>query len=283
MLCRPLWALAGRAASLCCARAGVVSTIYRYVVDLAARHSAPGARLLDYGCGGGEVVSLALDAGFDASGVEEFYEGGSSYEALQSGPEEIRRRVHALQEGVIPFDDDAFDIVVSNQVFEHIEDFTLPLREIDRVLKPGGCFINLFPTQEVWREGHIGIPFAHWFPRGSRLRYFYASALRILGFGYNKSGSSVTQWSERSLDWIDKWTWYKPYRDVVQQFAGYFDHRELGADYLRYRLAAHPRLKALAPAAKLEVFTPLLDYLCTRLSGRVFVMRSRPHGHGGRR
>lgn len=252
-----------------------MSTIYRYVVDLAARHAAPGARLLDYGCGAGEVVSLALDAGFDASGVEEFYEGGSSYEALQSGPEEIRRRVHSLQNGVIPFDDDAFDIVVSNQVFEHIEDFTLPLREIDRVLKPGGCFINLFPTREVWREGHIGLPFAHRFPPDSRLRYFYARALRTLGFGYHKKDFSVAQWTERYLDWIDKWTWYKPYAEVVELFSKHFEAREAGADYLRYRLAAHPRLKMLAPLARLAVFTALLEYLCARLSGRVFIMRSR--------
>ena len=58
-------------------------------------------------------------------------------------------------------DDGQFDLTMSNQVFEHVDDFAVLLAEINRVLKPGGVFINFFSSAQVWREGHIAIPFVH--------------------------------------------------------------------------------------------------------------------------
>ena len=143
---------------------------YTYAVDLASRLTKDfRGSLLDYGCGAGQIVEKALAAGYDAYGVDEFYDGGSYREdAKRNGL--LQTRIFELQNGQIPFSDESFDVIVSNQVFEHIADFSLPLAEIDRVLKPTGIFINIFPSSESWREGHIGIPFAHWWPKGSSLR-----------------------------------------------------------------------------------------------------------------
>lgn len=41
----------------------------------------------------------------------------------------------------LPFDDDTFDLVVGHAVLHHIPDLDLSLREIVRVLKPGGRFV----------------------------------------------------------------------------------------------------------------------------------------------
>lgn len=49
----------------------------------------------------------------------------------------------------LPFDDNQFDLVVSHEVFEHIADVPAAVREVKRVLKPGGlAYINihLFPS-----------------------------------------------------------------------------------------------------------------------------------------
>jgi ubiquinone/menaquinone biosynthesis C-methylase UbiE len=46
----------------------------------------------------------------------------------------------------LPFPDKAFDLVTANMVLEHLEDVDASLREIRRVLKPGGAFVFHTPN-----------------------------------------------------------------------------------------------------------------------------------------
>lgn len=48
----------------------------------------------------------------------------------------------------IPFMDNTFDIVISEDVFEHVANYDKALQEIFRVLKPGGCHIFTVPIHE---------------------------------------------------------------------------------------------------------------------------------------
>ena len=48
---------------------------YRFVVDF-CRRNVPAGKILDYGCGAGEIVRAGLEAGLDITGCEAFYEGG---------------------------------------------------------------------------------------------------------------------------------------------------------------------------------------------------------------
>ena len=59
----------------------------------------------------------------------------------------------------VPWPDSTFDFVFATQVFEHVSDQELAYSEVHRVLKPGGSFLNIFPSK--WRpiEAHINIPF----------------------------------------------------------------------------------------------------------------------------
>ena len=41
--------------------------------------------------------------------------------------------------------DDSYDIIIANHVLEHVDDFRLALKEVYRILKPGGTFICSFP------------------------------------------------------------------------------------------------------------------------------------------
>ena len=44
----------------------------------------------------------------------------------------------------LPYQDNTFDIVTATEVIEHLEDFRAILREMYRVLKPGGvCVLSL--------------------------------------------------------------------------------------------------------------------------------------------
>jgi len=248
---------------------------YEYAIDL-TRRLTKGAFpcLLDYGCGAGQIIEKALAAGFDAYGVEEFYEGGSYREdAKKTGI--LGTRIFELKNGIIPFPAERFDVVISNQVFEHINDFSLPLSEINRVLKPSGIFINIFPSAEVWREGHIGIPFIHWFPKGLKARLFYVLPLRMLGMGSYKGTKSVKQWTLDQLDWIDKWTYYKPLSQIERSFHNYFTITFYEADYILFRLKRHPCLSLLSRLFEAGFFRPFLTFVCTKFASRVFVLKKR--------
>jgi len=97
-----------------------------------------GGRILDAGCGGGGMpLSLAEEAdrviGIDLA--PRFNEAGHRLAA-----EHGLRNLHFAQANgeALPFPDAAFDIVLSHAVIEHVADAARYLRELARVLKPGG-------------------------------------------------------------------------------------------------------------------------------------------------
>lgn len=176
----------------------------------------PHGPILDYGCGAGQIVGLLRARGISAFGCDVFYGGGDCSSRL---PEAVRPFIKRIENGVIPFPDKTFSFVVSNQVFEHVPDMEAALREIARVLTPGGLALNLFPDRSVWREGHCGIPFLHRFPKHSSARVYYAAAFRALGFGYHKGTKSIMQWSREFCAWLDDWTYYRSYATILESFS----------------------------------------------------------------
>ena len=81
---------------------------YQYVLHKASELLSEGsARILDYGCGNGDVVK-------------------------------------ELEDDKIPYRNGFFDLVICNQVLEHVDDLDGVLDEIHRVLKPGGALLALF-------------------------------------------------------------------------------------------------------------------------------------------
>jgi SAM-dependent methyltransferase len=189
---------------------------YEFVSDWVRRRvTGQAACVLDYGCGAGQIVKLLRRAQVDAWGCDVFYEGGDSSRLI---PEELRPFIRRMSNNVIPYEDSKFDVVVSNQVFEHVPDMAAALREIARVLKPGGTALNVFPDRGVWREGHCGIPFLHWFPKGTQPRVYYAALMRLLGFGNFTAGKSSMQWSHDFCKWLDDWTYYRSAAEIHAQF-----------------------------------------------------------------
>lgn len=182
-----------------------------YINMLAVGRSAS-TTVLDYGCGVGHIVTALRNNGIDAKGCDIFYAGGDRLKLVP--PELLGTIIKPMDNGVIPFPDESFDFVVNNQVLEHVVDIDSVLAEIYRVLKPGGQVLSLFPDKSVWREGHCGIPFLHWFPKGSKTRVYYAAFLRALGMGHYKGGKSILQWSRDFCEWLDKWTCYRSYREI---------------------------------------------------------------------
>jgi len=138
----------------------VQGRIRQLVVDLVAWDGR--GKALDIGCGNGPLV-IELARRFPASLVTGVDLWGGMWEFSQrvceanAGVEGVAERVTFQQASAasLPFDDGAFDAVVSNLVFHEVRgvgDKALLIKEALRVLKPGGCFVlqDLFHMRRVF-------------------------------------------------------------------------------------------------------------------------------------
>lgn len=96
----------------------------------------PPGRALDVACGTGRVVGRLLALGHEVHGID----------ATDAMVDRARERHPAAQLdvgdwGALPFDDGAFDLVTSSLALCHAPDLAVPLREMARVLRPGGRLV----------------------------------------------------------------------------------------------------------------------------------------------
>jgi SAM-dependent methyltransferase len=117
--------------------------------DLAARQSG---RVLDWGCGYGQVTALLRDRGVDVVPFD--YRDGLSEPAVEPLERFPEIEAHLSPEPVaLPFEDDSFETVLSCGVLEHVEDPDASLDEIRRVLRPSGTFyVTNLPNRFSYTE-----------------------------------------------------------------------------------------------------------------------------------
>lgn len=112
------------------------------------------ARILDAGCGSGRnMIELARHG--TVSGVE------------LSGPSVDVARARGAGEVIagsvldMPFDSDSFDLSVCLDVIEHLDDDVGALRELRRVLAPGGSLLVTVPAYQWLWSGHDEVNHHH--------------------------------------------------------------------------------------------------------------------------
>ncbi len=79
-----------------------------------------------------------------------------------------------VPDATLPFEDNAFDVVLSNHVIEHVGDRHAQLKhlcEIYRVMRPDGIGYIAVPNRWMLVEPHYGLIFLSWLPHGWRNRY----------------------------------------------------------------------------------------------------------------
>ncbi len=164
-------------------------------VDFKHFELKPGDRVLDLGCGEGRhVISFYAEADVTAVGVDlglndlrtAAERAGDFLEPDNAAKGFGLANANALQ---LPFADSTFDKVVCSEVLEHIPDYQGALREIERVLKPGGLFCASVPR--AWPERICwALSEAYHKVEGGHVRIFNASKLRgqiqALGFKFYK-------------------------------------------------------------------------------------------------
>jgi ubiquinone/menaquinone biosynthesis C-methylase UbiE len=104
-----------------------------------------GMKILDFGCGSGLFASELQEGGYKTFGID------ISEEAIKFGELNGIKNLSVLDSHKINFPDDYFDLVFSMDVLQHFENEPWAIKEIYRVLKPGGKFIVTVPAyQFLW-------------------------------------------------------------------------------------------------------------------------------------
>lgn len=223
-------------------------------------------RILDAGCGDGRLVAYLHECltrlhpgwsvelyGFDVvdHGVQQagFIDRAARYLNEQCPVVDWTRRIHALQANdPWPFDAQCFDLVLSNQVLEHVHDHPRFFAEAYRVLANGGASINLFPLKHYVHEGHLHLPWVHRI-RSHDLRVGYIALLSWLGFGKytqhrQETGVSIQEFSERHADYMAFWTNYLSEAEAldISRRAGFRSSLRYTSDFYAQKIRALCRI-----------------------------------------
>ena len=149
-------------------KAAKVRALLSEVVDL------EGARVLEVGTGSGAIAASLVEAVGPLGQVD-------AVDVVDERVVTDGVRFTRVEGTAVPFEDAAFDVVISNHVIEHVGDRSEQLRhlrELRRVLRPGGWAYLAMPNR--WRvvEPHFKLPLLSWLPEGLRSRY-----VRLAGRG----------------------------------------------------------------------------------------------------
>lgn len=187
------------------------NAIYALIERVIAERGLSGS-ILDYGAGIGYFTRrlLALQRFHSVSATD-----------IMSAPPGLSGQVEWIEQDLnapLPGRDDTFDVVVAPEVIEHLENPRFMIREIFRILRPGGTAIVTTPNNESWRSliallvrghftefGESGYP-AHITAllRKDFVRIFQEASFPAPDFCYTNSGGvpghpTVVSWQQISF------------------------------------------------------------------------------------
>ncbi len=174
------------------------ATARQYLSEIQRYVGEAGGRLLEIGCGDGDFLVEAEGAGFHVTGVE----------YAPAACDQARAR---LQRGEIicgelekaGLEDAQFDLCVLSDVIEHVRDPLAFLREIHRLLKPGGAIFIATPSLASWSAKLLKQNWMEFKPE--HLTYFEPKTLETALFrtGYNQV---IVQpgWKVLTFDYVAK-------------------------------------------------------------------------------
>ncbi|MDH3254371.1 MAG: methyltransferase domain-containing protein, partial [Acidobacteriota bacterium] len=165
-------------------------------------------RGLDLGCGDGTLAAVLLA---NTRGVLWFGLDLDSRDAVAAERSGLYERVTVASASDIPLADASFDLVFSNSALEHMLSLSRVVKEVARIVRPGGRFIFTVPTPEIhdnllWARilRRLGLRstasryLAHLDQRLAHLNYLsqedWAHELERAGLKVERSSPYLTRW-----------------------------------------------------------------------------------------
>ena len=159
----------------------------------------PGGRLLDIGCSRGEFLELVSETGrYEFDGVD------ISAEAARLASARLKRNIFCGTIENLSSAPGSYDVVTAWEVIEHMHDPGTFLRDIWRLLKPGGLLCLSTPNTDKVRNRIPGKPSDLFFIPPEHLFYFNRNNLRLLvaHAGFRPLMTDVS--SKRFLRWFTR-------------------------------------------------------------------------------
>lgn len=143
---------------------------------------APAKQLLEIGCGAGNFLVRAADRGFEVTGLEY-----SPY-AAERARKNLGGRGRVLVGEVSSLADqhDVYDVCVLCDVIEHVRHPDEFVRDILRLLRPGGVLLVVTPSLDSWSARVLG---SRWMEYKAEHLYYFTRATitrQLAGAGYTE-------------------------------------------------------------------------------------------------
>lgn len=118
----------------------MIAPVAEYAAALIERRRrVPGRRLLDIGCGYGFFLKKMAEGGWQVEGIE-VSKPGREYARSKLG-----LHIHARPVESMAFPENRFDVATLFYVIEHVYDPQRLLKEVHRILNPGGMLLLRWP------------------------------------------------------------------------------------------------------------------------------------------
>jgi ubiquinone/menaquinone biosynthesis C-methylase UbiE len=179
----------------------------------------PGMRLLDVGCGPGSITRGLAErvAPGEVIGIDLSREtlAAAQQEARTRGLTNVRYEEASVYQ--LPYADGSFDVAYAHQVFQHLKEPAAALREILRVLRPGGLVAvrdvdwgtaSYWPA-DPWIAKFIEVHFKTWYRNGGEPRMGRHLRALFNAAGVRDLEISAAVWCyatpEETIEWGDSY------------------------------------------------------------------------------
>ncbi len=157
---------------------------YRRRLSVVERHFPEAGRVLDVGCAAGYFLKVMQEEGWDVVGLE-------PSDAIRPHAQELlgEKNVLAGVLGDVDLEPHSFDLITMWDVIEHIPDTVAAIREVGKLLKPGGCF--LIETQNIDSRAAkvLGKRWQHY----KHAEHIYHFNKKTLGAALEKAGFEILE------------------------------------------------------------------------------------------
>lgn len=176
----------------------------RRLLQTLNKYCNSGETVLDLGCGGGgKFTAWAAEAGFEATGMDISKKAVAM--AQREYPDGNFKTLNT--DGSIPAEDQTFGAVWCSEVIEHILEVDVFLKEIRRVMKPGGILILTTPYHGFIKNLFI-VLFKfdrHFNVCGSHIRFFDKHSLADC---FKRTGFAPLSYGGIGRIWLVYRTWF---------------------------------------------------------------------------
>lgn len=162
-----------------------------------------------------------------------------------------------------------FDIILANQVFEHIEKLDNIYHHLLEIMRPNGIIFCGFPTKEIIIEPHLKIPLIHRLNKESKTLEFFIKFFSFLKIGQiYKKGFNKKKYIEKRINLCKKDVFYHSVDDHLKLLGRYFstvnEINDLWLNHIRKDRSYSNKIKFLI---RLIPYKTLRSFLMRRIFG----------------